>query len=311
MRILFAGASGVLGQQAVRRLTEAGHEVTGLGRGAANALRADLLDRESVLRAVDGRAFDVVVHAATALQGKSMMRHRDMAGTNLLRTRGTAHLIDAARATGARRFVAESMIFGYGYGDHGAEPLTEEGAVFGPRQPDRNLEEHVGAMRTKEELTFTSDGIEGVSLRFGMFHGAGVTDATLVPLLRKRSLPVVADRGRVLSWVEVGDAARAVVAAVERGVAGQAYNIADDGALSWGDHMRAVAAAFGAPAPVVVPSWLLRPAPLAHTLVTTGLCVDNAKARRELGWAPARPGTVAGIDALANALAGAGTALTR
>ncbi|MGQ4349485.1 NAD-dependent epimerase/dehydratase family protein [Streptomyces sp. SAS_275] len=110
--ILLAGASGVLGRHITRALTEAGHTVTGLGRGPANDVRADVLDREATLRAVDGRHYDTVILAATAL-GKPPLRHRDMRATDALRVDGTAHLVEAARATGARRIIAESMVFGY------------------------------------------------------------------------------------------------------------------------------------------------------------------------------------------------------
>ncbi|EDY61662.2 MULTISPECIES: NAD(P)-dependent oxidoreductase [Streptomyces] len=220
--ILLAGASGVLGRHIARALTDAGHKVTGLGRGEGNGVRADLMDRDALLRAVDGEHFDTVVHAATALR-KPPVRHRDMYATDALRTEGTAHLIEAARATGARRFVTESMVFGYGYGDFGDQPITEDDE-FGPRGTDPELERHLAGMRVKEQLTFGAPGLEGVALRFGLFYGPGGTDA-LLPLLRKRQLPAPADHGRALPWVELTDAARAVAAAVEHGRAGQAYNI--------------------------------------------------------------------------------------
>lgn len=212
--ILLAGAGGVLGRHITRALTEAGHEVTGLGRGARNDIRADLMDRDALLRAVDGHRFDTVIHAATVLS-KPPMRHRDMHATNALRTDGTAHLVEAARATGARRLVAESMVFGYGYGDHGDHVLTEDDP-FGPRGRSPELERHIEAMRVKEQLTFETAGLDGIALRFGLFYGPGGTDA-LLPMLRKRRLPLPADHGRVLPWIELTDAARAVVAAVERG----------------------------------------------------------------------------------------------
>lgn len=307
MRVLLAGASGVLGRRIVRELTRAGHQVAGLGRGAGNVLRADLLDREAVLRAVDGRGFDAVVHAATALQGRSMTRHRDLAPTDLLRTEGTANLLAAARETGARRFVAESMMFGYGYGDHGVAKLTEAAAAFGPRGTDPSLERHVGALRTKEELTFGTDGIEGVSLRFGLFYGAGATDTTVLPMLRRRTLPVVPDDGRALAWVDVTDAARAVLLALTvPGAAGQAYNIADDTPLGFGAHVRAAAGAFGTPAPTTVPLWLLRPAPLAHAIMSTNLRLANGKARRALGWTPTHAASTDGLRALAVSALAAG-----
>ncbi|MEU4346299.1 NAD(P)-dependent oxidoreductase [Streptomyces sp. NPDC023838] len=302
MRILLAGASGVLGQRTVRELTAAGHEVAGLGRGATNTVRADLLDGDAVLRAVDGMAFDVVIHAATALQGTSLIRHQEMAGTNALRVRGTANLLAAARATGARRIVLENMMFGYGYGDHGDRPLTEAGTPFGPAGTNPWLEQHVGAMRAKEELAFTADGIDAVSLRFGLFYGKDVTDTTVLTLLRKRRLPVIADHGRKLAWVNVDDAARAMAAAVEHGRPSQAYNIADDLPTGFGTHVRAVAEAFGAPAPLRVPLWLLRPAPLAHTIMATNLRLDSGKAREELGWKPSHADSVEGVRSLARTL---------
>ncbi|WP_372343306.1 NAD-dependent epimerase/dehydratase family protein [Streptomyces sp. KL116D] len=299
MKVLLAGGSGTLGTLATDALRADCHEVTRLGRGAANDARADLLDRDAVLRAVDGHGFDVVVHAATAIGGKSMTRHQDMYPTDELRTTGTVNLLAAARATGARRFVAESMMFGYGYGDHGGAPVTEDGTPFGPRGRTAPLERHVGAMRIKEELTFTADGIEGIALRFGLFYGGGTTDTHMVPLLRARRLPTVADRGRAQSWVELADAARAVAASVTGGRAGEAYNVCEDEAVSFGTHLRTIAEAFGTPRPLTVPAWLLRAAPLAHSMMTTDLRMANAKAAEGLGWRPTYRSSVEGVRALA------------
>jgi hypothetical protein len=54
------------------------------------------------------------------------LRHSGMALTNRLRTQGTTNLLAAAEALGARRFLTQSAIFGYGYRDHGPRPLTEQ-----------------------------------------------------------------------------------------------------------------------------------------------------------------------------------------
>src|SRR5215510_12861210 len=100
--VLLAGASGVLGRHITRTLTAAGHHVLGLGRGADNELRADLLDRDAVLRAARGHRADVVVHAVTALR-RPALRHKAMFATDDLRIEGTRNLIDAAQELGARR----------------------------------------------------------------------------------------------------------------------------------------------------------------------------------------------------------------
>lgn len=293
--ILLAGASGVLGGHITRALTDAGHKVTGLGRGPANGVRADLMDRDALLRAVDGQHFDTVIHAATALR-KAPMRHRDMYATDALRIDGTAHLVEAAQATGARRFVSESMVFGYGYGDFGARPITEDDP-FGPRGTTAELEKHVKGMRIKEQLTVETTGLEGIALRFGLFYGPGGTEAVL-SMLRGRRLPAPDDQGRVLPWIELTDAARAVVAAVERGRAGQAYNIADRTPLGFRAHLLCVAEEFGLPKPMAVPRWLMRPMSYAHTMMSATMRVSSAKAERELGWTPAYPSSREGLAAL-------------
>ncbi|MCH5672068.1 NAD-dependent epimerase/dehydratase family protein [Streptomyces gilvus] len=294
--ILLAGASGVLGGHITRALTDAGHKVTGLGRGPANGVRADLMDRDALPRAVDGQRFDTVIHAATALR-QAPMRHRDMYATDALRTDGTAHLVEAAQATGARRLISESMVFGYGYGDFGDHVITEDD-VFGPRGSTPELERHVEGMRVKEQLTFEAAGLEGISLRFGLFYGPGGTDAIL-PMLRRRQLPVPADHGRLLPWIELTDAARAVAAAVEHGRAGQAYNITDRTPFGFRAHVLCVAEEFGLPRPMTVPRWLTRPMSYAHTMFATNMRVSSAKAERELGWTPVHPSCRDGLAALA------------
>src|SRR5690606_34395291 len=135
MQVLVAGASGALGGPLVRQLIAAGHQVWGITRSSQGASRiaqlggspivVDVMDRDALLRAVEGKTFDAVIHQLTALK-KPPVRHRDMAQTNALRIQGTAHLLAAAQATGARRFLTQSIVFGYGYADHGTTPLTED-----------------------------------------------------------------------------------------------------------------------------------------------------------------------------------------
>ena len=110
MRILLAGARGVIGRQAVPVLAAAGHRVTGLARTPARlpdaeVVAADALDAAAVARAVRAAAPDVIVHMATAVPDPVDPRHlaRDMAPTNRLRTQGTANLLRAAGGGTTRR----------------------------------------------------------------------------------------------------------------------------------------------------------------------------------------------------------------
>jgi nucleoside-diphosphate-sugar epimerase len=206
-----------------------------------------------------------------------------MTATDRLRTVGMRNLIEAASAVGATRMITENMIFGYGYGQH-AGVLVED-SVFGPPQSNRHLDKHVAAMRTKEQLTLETPGLDGVSLRFGLFYGPGGTDP-MVEMLRKRTLPAPASGGRVLPWVHLADAADAVLAAIEHGRAGQAYNIVDGGPLGFGDQIRATATAFGTPKPLALPTAAFAPLRLLHALLRTDMRVSSAKAANHLGFTP-------------------------
>src|SRR4051812_30410964 len=120
MKIFVAGATGVLGRPLVMALVDRGHEVTGLtrspsrrdlveGLGAAAAV-AGALDAEALARVVREAAPSHVVHVLTALPPASPMRRRDLRATNVLRTRGTANLLRAAREAGARRPGAPALL---------------------------------------------------------------------------------------------------------------------------------------------------------------------------------------------------------
>jgi nucleoside-diphosphate-sugar epimerase len=293
MRVLLAGASGAVGTPLTRQLIAAGHQVVGITRSQANAERlrtagaeavvADVMDRENLLAAVRGVRVDAVIHQLTAL-GTTKFREA-MQGTNTLRTTGTAHLLAAARAVGAHRFLTQSIVLGYGYRDHGPHVITEDdpfaepaSGPFGPA---------IAAMRSTEEQVFSADEMEGIALRYGAFYGQDSFTRMIIDLLRRRRLPVPSSGGGYANFIYLEDAAAATVAALEKGRAGQAYNIVDDEPARWADYLDALAAELGARRPWRVPTWMLRPIPYLHTLMTTSMRVSNAKARRELGWAPA------------------------
>lgn len=108
MKVLVAGATGMLGIPLTRALLADGHEVIAMrhtrrsSMAGVTSITADALDRESLLRAVDGIAADAVVHELTALT-KPPLRHSGMAMTNRLRIEGTENLLAAADVVGAKR----------------------------------------------------------------------------------------------------------------------------------------------------------------------------------------------------------------
>lgn len=297
MRIILAGAGGAIGIPLTSALINAGHEVIALSRTASGApvgaepLVADALDRAGLLRAAAGRRANAVIHQLTALK-KAPMRHRDMAATNRLRVDGTANLIALAQEVGATRFLTQSMIFGYGYGDLGPSLITEDDPFGSPGHGP--FQDHINAMRSTEQQALAADGIDGIALRYGIFYGAA-GDPT-IDQVRRGKLPV--PKGGIMSRIHVGDAASATVAALERGRGGQAYNVVDDEPASWRDFYCAVAEAYGARAPRAMPAWLLKATPYLHGIFTGTYRISNAKARTELGWTPAYPTYRDGIRAM-------------
>lgn len=307
MRVLLAGATGAIGIPLISALRSSGHRVTAVHRSqrdhdllhaaGATPLRADVLDRSTLLAAVDGLHFDAVISQLSAMR-RAPLRHRDLRATNRLRTEGTSHLLATAERVRATRFLTQSMVFGYGYGDFGGRELTESD-TFAP--PGRGgFEHHLAAMRTNEQLVLHSTGVEGLALRYGLFYGPGAGADMLVSGLRRRRLPVIR-HGAVQPWIQLDDAAAATVAALEHGTPGAAYNIADDHPVTFSRFLTTLAGALGAPRPRVVPAWLLSATPYAQAMLTGGLRVSTAKAKQELGWSPLTPSYREGIDALASA----------
>ena len=269
-------------------LVRSGHSVTGVARKVtgetsygSTELAADIIDRESLLRAVDGLEFDAVIHEATAFT-RTPRRYSHLRQTNRLRTEGTSALLAAARATGATRFVAASAFYGYGFEDFGTTPVDED-AAFG-EQPGGDVDAVHRALLSNEQQT---RAFGGVALRYGVFYrGRG-------------PIPSVASDWRgELPFVHIEDAAAATVAALDA-PAGSVFNIVDDTPATWREVHEERARAFEAPDPTAVPSWLMRRmAPFrADLLAATSIRVSNARARADLGWTPAYPSFREGIRA--------------
>jgi nucleoside-diphosphate-sugar epimerase len=303
MRIFLAGATGAVGQRLVPRLLEDGHEVVAMTRTAAKAgaLReagalpvvADALDRDAVMGAVLGAEPDVIVHQLTSLAGVTDMKHFDrvFALTNRLRTEGTRHLLDGARAAGTRRLIAQSFT-GWPFARTGG-PVKDEDAPLDP-EPPHAQRESLAAIRDLEALVGGVEDVEGVVLRYGGFYGPGTSlagDGELTELVRRRRLPVVGSGDGRWSFTHIDDAAGGVLAALAPGAPTGTFAIVDDEPARTADWLPALAAAIGAPPPRHVPAWLGRIAAgdAAVTMMTTSRGASNERARRVLGWEPRWP----------------------
>jgi 2-alkyl-3-oxoalkanoate reductase len=301
MKIFVAGASGAIGRPLVRQLVAAGHEVTGMTRSedraaaireaGAAAVVCDVFDAPALEAAVREAAPEVVVHELTALPARLDYKAKQdpLAPTNRVRTEGTRNLLAAAKAAGARRFIAESVAFFY---EPQGEWVKDEEAPLNLEAPG-----HFGgaaaALADLERQVSEAEGIEGVILRYGWLYGPGTffdQDGSQTEDALKRRLPIVGKGDGTFSFIHVEDAAAATVAAVERGGPGT-YNVVDDEPAAMREWVPVFCTAVGAKKPMRVPVWLARliagAAAVASATQLRG--ASNAKAKRELGWQPSYP----------------------
>ena len=137
----------------------------------AEPVVADALDADALTRAVARRAARRRGQHADPDPGQARRGRRSMRATNELRERGVRHLLDAAVAAGARRFVSESFFGVYGFGPY-ERPRTEDDPIG--RERNRGVQAVIDAIASSEgQVRAASDEqrIEGVSLRFAAFHG--------------------------------------------------------------------------------------------------------------------------------------------
>lgn len=300
MRIFVAGASGVVGRRLVPILLERGHDVVGLTRTAekrslleglgARVAVADALEAPSLEAAVADAAPHVLVHQLTAIPDEIDLRHYDrtFAMTNRLRMEGADNLLAAARVSGARRIVAQSLA---AWLPRALGRLATEDDPHDP-EPPKGAEGEVDALRYLERAVTEAGDVEGVVLRYGLLYGPG-TSMSLDPvgqqvsLLRNRQFPVVGSGDGVWSFVHVDDAVAATVEAIERVDPG-IYNVVDDDPAPVRDWLPAAAAAVGAPRPRRVPRWLgrLLVGAAAVSMMTEWSGASNAKITSALGWSP-------------------------
>ncbi len=287
MRVFVAGATGAVGRQLVPALVASGHSVVGLTRTAAKRetikqmgaepVVADGLDGGAVGAAVTSTKPDIVIDEMTDLSDVTNFRHfdRSFANTNRLRTRGTDLLLAAAREAGVKRFIAQSFC-GWAFARAGG-PVKSEADALDPDPPEE-LRRTLEAIQYLERTVTDSTNPEGIVLRYGSFYG-------------HRRVPLIGDGSGWWSFVHVDDAAAATVSAIERGKAGNIYNIVDDHPAQVREWLPALAEMLGAKPPFHVPAWIARLVAGEHmvAMMTQVRAGSNAKAKTDLGWWPAHP----------------------
>jgi hypothetical protein len=304
MKIFVTGASGFVGQAAVRRLVADAHEVRAMSRSARSDAQISALGAEPVRCSLEKVAADDVGDAEVVLHCAAFVDDWGPAEAwyegNVV---GTKNVLAAAKQAGVRRFIhigTEAALV-HGQDIDGADESY-------PLAPDSPYP-YCATKAQAEALVRGANGedVETIVLRPRFVWGPG--DNTLLP-----KIVAMADRWR---WIDGGRArtstthvdnlVHAIVLALTHGEPGEAYFVLDDGETTMKAMVSGMAASRGVSLPdKSVPGWLasaigwtseslwrllpLRGSPpvtrhAAMVMARTCVLVDD-KARRELGYRP-------------------------
>jgi UDP-glucose 4-epimerase len=293
VKALVTGGAGFIGSNLVDALLARGAEVTvvddlstgrrqnleGALAGGAELVEADIRDREALERTARERAPEVVFHLAAQIDVRKSVA--DPAWDASINVGGTANVLEAARAAGARRVVFASTggaIYGEGEGQE--LPLAED-APLAPEAPyGQSKLAAEGYLSLYERLY----GLSGVAMRLGNVYGprqdplgeAGVI-AIFCGCLRDGRRPTVFGDGRqTRDYVYVGDVVAALLAAAESS-AGGSINVGTGIETDVLELVRQLGELGGAAAfePEFAPP---------RTGEVQRISIDPGRAERELGW---------------------------
>jgi uncharacterized protein YbjT (DUF2867 family) len=237
VKVLVTGATGFIGPHIVQALVDAGHTVRVLERepGKSSALpsheavRGDMTDPESLVRAVEG--VEVVVHLVAILTGRREQFERIM-------EQGTRDLVAAAQEAGVRRFVLMSAI--------GAE--------------HKDLVPYFHA-KWEQEQAVKASGLEHVIFRPSFVFGRGRGALLQFSQIAKLPVtPIIGPGTQRIQPIWVDDVAAYFLAGVERPeAANRTFEIGGPDAVTWNEFWSRLKQALGARRPTLhLPFGLMR-----------------------------------------------------
>ena len=283
-RILVTGSTGFIGARLCERLTvdyKLAYRalVRDFGRApriarlAADMVRGDIDDLESVDRALDG--CDTVVHLAYS-DGPQ-----------------TRRLLRACRKRGIQRFVHMSSIAVHG-ANPGPESAREETAPIGHYAGEEYSNMKAAAERAVQAAI--RQGLRAVILRPTIVYGPyGPFVTSIVDAARERGVLTLLDEGRgVCNSVYVDDVCDAIRAAIENDRAlGSAFFVTADRAVTWREFNLAFAEMV-VPSPRIVSVrsdevrryWASQRPTLKENLAAAGRLAASADFHRQLATVP-------------------------
>jgi nucleoside-diphosphate-sugar epimerase len=306
LKYFVTGATGFIGGRVARQLLAAGHSVIALARDPGKAAdlatlgatiaRGDVTDRSSMRAPMRGA--DGVFHLA----GWYKVGTKDKRPGAAINIEGTRNVLEVMRELGIRKGVYTSTL-AVNSDTHGK--LVDESYRYdGPHLSEYDRTKWVAHYEVAEPMI--AAGLPLVIVMPGLVYGPGDTSQMGVALMRylKRTLPLTPQR-TAFSWGHVDDIAHAHLLAMERGKPGESYIVAGpthtfiDG-LAIAERITGIRAPRWHPSPgmtrfiasmadvagAVIPLPDLFAGESTRAIAGTTYIGDNARAKRELGYAP-------------------------
>lgn len=297
MRVLVLGAAGFAGRHLCVELLRRGHVVLPAGRttpasgglppGCGPWRSCDVTDPASVRGSLEAAAPQAIVLLAGLASPPAASR--DPAAAMRVNALGVVHLLDAVERSGARPRVAV-VTSGEVYGPGGPSgPPIEESEPLRPS----NLYAVSKAAADEAARAFAARGLDVVVLRPFNHAGPGQARGFVCPDFASQVAAIA--RGRRPGPIEVGnldvardfsdvrDVVRGHASALERGRAGEAYNLCSGRATTVRWILEELCSIAGISPEVRVADARRRPGE------GRGNWGSREKAARELGWEPEIP----------------------
>ena len=133
-------------------------------------------------------------------------------------------------------------------------------------------------------------GLQAMTVNPAFVYGpGGWFERTMIePMSRGQAATIIGEGTQTMHYIEAMDAAAGYRLAIENGLPGDDYLLADDEPTTQGEFVRLVAREMGAPEPRIVPEEDLIPVLGAWAVEAYTFCpkVDSTRARERLGWTP-------------------------
>jgi len=236
-RLLVTGGAGFIGSEFVRQGVDRGYQIAVIDKlsyagdierlkkaeGKITFYKVDVTDKGSVEEVFRKEKPDVIVHwAAESHVDRSILDASPFLDTNI---KGTQVLLDIARQQEIKRFINIST--DEVYGDLEEEGQFYETTPLNPSSPYSVSKASADMLGRAYHRTY---GLPVITIRPSNNYGPWQYPEKLIPVvilkaLNDQKVPVYAKGENVREWLFVSDCAEAVFKAVEKGRAGEIYNV--------------------------------------------------------------------------------------